>query len=194
MSGASQAFCLLWNSRIPSDLPTEPACEGFEFLELRGSKRLVCRAGKLLDAADGASVVQLNPIRNKRENALLMSTQSQARVTVNGARAACIAALKSGDVLDLDGQVLHVSLLYRPYVGPPEIGHLASKCGYCRVPIRDESDMRIYVCPNCNLPTHAHAEEVPVEKRLQCVELSSHCGHCQARIVESPGFSHVPTL
>ncbi|MFV2067592.1 MAG: hypothetical protein ACC645_11490 [Pirellulales bacterium] len=123
-----------------------------------------------------------------------MSFEPTMRVTVNGLLAACFTVLNPGDVLGIDGHVLHVSLLNRPYVGPPDKTHLAAKCGYCRMSIQDEADMRVYVCPNCHLPTHHQGEEIPAEKRLECVKLSSHCGHCQADIVESEGFTHVPAF
>ena len=123
-----------------------------------------------------------------------MTCDPGEQVTVNGLPAARVRTLNPGDVLRIAEHGLHLSLLNRPYIGPPDQDHLGARCGYCRVPIQDEPGMRVYVCPHCQLPTHCHGVEMPAEKRLECAKLSSHCGHCQAAIVESEGFTHVPAF
>jgi hypothetical protein len=113
---------------------------------------------------------------------------------VNGLGAYSPSVLNPGDVLGIDEHVLYLAVLNRPYIGAPGETHVGAKCGYCRLPIDGGEGMRVYVCPNCNLPTHHQGDEIPAGTRLECVKLSSHCGHCQAAIVEQAGFTHVPTF
>jgi hypothetical protein len=195
VSQASQSYCLFLEPELDSDLPTRSDSQGLRYIELSGCECLGHRAGKLTRPQQGDHhSIRLEPIRSKTRNSLLLTFEPGARVTVNGLAAAWMTVLNPGDVLEIDEHTLFVTLLSRPYTGPPDENHLAARCGYCRAPIHDEAGMRVYVCPNCHLPTHDHGEEIPVEKRLECVKLSSHCGHCQAVIVKSEGFTHVPTF
>ena len=140
----------------------------------------------------GTAEIQLETIRAKAGISLLMAVQPGLPVTVNGLPAALISVLHSGDVIGVGEHVLHVSLLSRPYVGPPDAGHVGVLCGYCRVEIKDEPNMQVYVCPNCQQPTHNQGEEVPTDARLECAQLSPRCGHCDAEIVTTEAFNHVP--
>jgi hypothetical protein len=193
-SSSSQAFCLFLDADTATDLPTVTTPQGLRYFELSGCESLISQDGKLSRPRNGDQPIRLESIRCQTQISLLMTLEPGMRVTTNGLPAACFSILNPGDVLGVDEHVLYLSLLNRPYVGPPDESHLAARCGYCRVPIQDSADMRIYACPNCQLPTHSHGEEIPAEKRLECAKLSSRCGHCQADIVESEGFSHVPAL
>jgi hypothetical protein len=193
-SSSSQAFCLFLDSDTATDLPTATTGQGLRYFELSGCERFISQGGKLSCPRNGDHPIRLDLLRNKTQRSLLMRVEPGVRVTTNGLPAACFTVLNPGDVLGVDEHVMYLSLLNRPYIGPPNKSHLAARCGYCRVPIQDAADMRVYDCPRCNLPTHYHGEEIPIEKRLECAKLSSHCGHCQAEIVESEGFSHVPVV
>ena len=194
MSKSSQQFCLVLDPGTETNLPTQSAPEGLSYLELSGRERFVSRDGELSHPQNGEPSVQLESIRDKTQRSLLMTFEPGVRVTVNGLLAARFSILNPGDVIGIDEHVMHLSLINRPYTGPPDERHLAAKCGYCRVPIQDEPDMRVYGCPNCHLPTHCQGEEISVDKRLECAKLSSHCGHCQADIVEAEGLTYVPTF
>ena len=193
-SSLSRTICLFLDPDTATDLPVQAVGEGLRYLELVGCEQFVNNSGKLSRPQNSDQSIRLESIRNKSQSSLLMTFEPGLRVTTNGLPAACFSVLNPGDVLGVGDLVLYLSLLNRPYIGPPDESHLAAKCGYCRVPIKDEADMRVYVCPNCNLPMHSHGEEIPVEKRLECAKLSSQCGHCQADIVASEGFTHVPAL
>ena len=194
MSHSSQTFCFFLDPDTETDLPTLPTPGGLSYFEVSGRKCFSVRDGRLTGHEKGHGLIQLEAIRSRTQSSLLMTIEPGMRVTVNGLLAACFSILSPGDVLSIEEHVLHLSLLNRPYTGPPDMNHLSAKCGYCRVKILDEPGMRVYVCPNCQLPTHCQGEEIPVEKRLECAKLSSHCGHCQSVIVKSEGFTHVPTL
>ena len=194
MDKATQAFCLFVDEDTETSVPTQPASGGLRYFELERCEGIADEGGKLARVKRGDAVVRLETIQRKPHRLLLMSAGPEARVRVNGAGVARLAALNSGDVLDVDGHVLHVSLLNRPYVGPPDEKDLESTCGFCRVRIQNKPNMRVYVCPNCRLPTHNQGEEVPEGKRLACAHASPNCGHCQAEIVETEGFTYVPTL
>ena len=196
MSQSSRTFCLLLDADVVTDLPKRSARHGPSYIEVRGPEKFVDRLGNLTRGQDGDVSIELEPIHYQSQQFLLMQADSASvvRATVNGLPASCLSVLTAGDVLGIGEHVLHVSLMNRSYIGPPSERHLAAKCGYCRTPIRDEADMRVYDCPQCHLPTHCQGEEVPVEKRLECVQLTGHCGHCQAEIVPSEGFSHVPIV
>ena len=190
----SQAFCLFLDPATATDLPTATAPQGLRYFELSGCECFVSEEGKLSRPQNGDRPIRLESIRNKMQSAVLMSLEPGVRVSTNGLPAACFSILNPGDVLGIDEHVLYLALLNRPYTGPPDESHLAAKCGYCRMPIPDAAGMHVYVCPNCQLPTHSHGEEIPVEKRLECAKLSSQCGHCQADIVALEGFTHVPNF
>ena len=162
MSRSSQSFCLFLDSETETDLVTLTAPLGLRYVELSECECFINRGGKLSRPQNGDQSIQLESIRTKTQNSLLMTFEPGARVSVNGLLAPCFSVLNPGDVLAIDDHVLHLSILNRPYTGPPDESHLGTKCGYCRVPIQDEAGMRIYVCPNCQLPTHYHGEEIPV--------------------------------
>ena len=188
MSLSSQAFCLFLNPEVDTDLPTCSTPLGLRYLELSDCERFSDRGGKLSRPQNGDPSIRLEAIRTKMHNSVLMTFEPGLQVSLNGLPAACFSVLNPGDVLRFVEHGLHLSLINRPYTGPPDESHLAAKCGYCRLPIQDEPGMRIYDCPHCHLPTHSQGEEMPAEKRLECAKLSSHCGHCQGDIVESEGF------
>jgi hypothetical protein len=194
MSLSSQTFCFFLDRDSKTDLPTLPTPDGLTYFELSGRQCFSILGERLSGHEAGDRLIELEAIRSKTQSSLLMTIEPGMRVTVNGLLAACFSVLRPGDVLGIEEHVLHLSLLNRPYTGPPDRSHLSAKCGYCRVKILDKPGMRVYVCPNCQLPTHSQGEEIPVEERLECARLSSHCGHCQSDIVKSEGFTHVPTL
>ena len=194
MSNSSQQFCLFLEPDVLTELPTKSEAPELRYVELPDRTCVTDRNGTLTQAQGEDAAISLEPIRSRKLHALLMTLDGEAQVTVNGTRAARLKVLNPGDVVGIEDHVLHVSLLNRPYVGPPHEQHLGVECGYCRVKVQDVDGMRIYVCPNCNLPTHCQADEVPVETRLECVTLSSECGHCRATINQVEGFTYVPTL
>ena len=193
-SCSTQDFCFFLDHDIQTDLTTDTLPQGLRYLTIQAQQHLSIEDGKLQPPQEGAPSFQVDSIRHKNQSLLLLNYQPGIRVTINGLVPPLLSVLKAGDVLRVGGHALHVSLLNRPYSGRPSANHLTTKCGYCRVLVQDSENMRVYVCPNCRLPTHDQGEEVPAEERLQCVNLASHCGHCQAEIVRTEGFTYVPTL
>jgi hypothetical protein len=123
---------------------------------------------------------------------LLMMVKRGHQVTINMLRAAPVNILNVGDIVEFAGRQLHVSLLNRPYIGPPTEAQIGRPCGYCQVPIEDQPDMRVYECPSCQLPMHFQDETVSADVRLECARLASACRHCQTAIVMREGFTYVP--
>ncbi|MGB6042631.1 MAG: hypothetical protein WBF93_05690 [Pirellulales bacterium] len=194
MSKSTQQYCLFPENDSEVQLALEASPQGPEYFALPDLERLAVNEGQLMRTNNGAAAILLETIRNKTGAKLLMATDTDLRVTVNGLQANRINILKTGDVVGIDEHVLHVSLLNRPYSGPPAEDQLGVPCGYCRLPIADDANMRIYVCPTCRQPTHDHGEDVPGEDRLECTKMSGRCGHCDAEIVHSEGLTHVPEL
>ncbi|MEQ8667823.1 MAG: hypothetical protein RIC12_01540 [Pirellulales bacterium] len=189
----SQVLCVFLDPDVDTALPVTTA-EGGRMLEIPERERLHVDQLVLRRANGKEPHVCFESLLHHSQPVLLMSTESESRVKVNGAKPLRITRLTSGDLVDIDGVVLHVAVKYHPYIGPPEDGHLGVKCGYCRVPIENDAKSRVLVCVNCNKPTHFHGEDVPVEERMECAKMSSHCGHCQAELILTPGYSYVPAL
>lgn len=196
-----QVLCLFLDQEVKTDLTTATDSRGMRYLELPARMGFVCRDGKLARSTSKLASLRLEPVRSRDRSALLLTftaqkafTAQKERVTVNGLPAARLSVVEPGDVLGIDDVTLYVAVRNRPFIGPPQESDLAAKCGFCRLAIQDVPDMRVYVCPSCRLPTHWQGDEVPADQRLECAKLSSQCGHCQADIVESEGFTHVPSL
>lgn len=196
MSTASQKFCLILDPETQLDIPVQVAENGLRFVELDEDRPFAYQARQLKHTStdDGAVHFKTITVNGTLRKLFFERIDSQLRVRVNGSRVARWTLLHSGDVLDLDDLTFHVSLLNQPYIGPPEPSHVGRKCGYCRVKIEDSDEMRIYACPKCGFPTHFQDDHVPPETRLECAKASSQCGHCQADIIASEGFTHVPVF
>ena len=157
MSHTSQTFCFFLETAAESELPTQGTLLGGRsgrYFEMSSRECLTNREGILSRPQKGDPAIRLETIRNKSRTLLLMASEPGLRVTVNGLPTASFSVLIPGDVLSVDEHIMHLSLLNRPYTGPPDESQLAARCGYCRVPIQDVADMRVYVCPTCQLPTH----------------------------------------
>src|SRR5207244_11454902 len=89
---------------------------------------------------------------------------------VNGVRIGSIHVLRVGDVVECDGEALalHLSMLRRPYRGPPRSEHIGRECAVCLTPIAEPEAVRpdgapdlsallIFECVACGAVLHERA-------------------------------------
>lgn len=194
MIRATQAFCFFLLKQIAIDLPVQSTPQGWKYFELSDFERCTHHDGKLTRQQVEEHYIQFTTAHGGAHRSLLMHAVGQVRLTVNGLPAARYQALRPGDVVRIEDDPLQLSIRNRPYVGSPQASDLGTACGYCRTSITERPGARVYICPNCQLPTHFDDEQVAEEERLICFAMSTHCGHCQAELIAREGFSHVPAL
>ncbi len=131
-------------------------------------------------------------IRYGHRRYLVLVLREPDEFRINGLVASRINLLCAGDVVDLGGHQLHVSLRNIPYVGPPRSEDLGVSCGYCRLKISDSPGMRIYACPACGNIMHDQTDEVEQLHRLECTTLAACCHHCRSPVTRERGFVNVP--
>jgi hypothetical protein len=124
---------------------------------------------------------------------LVLLAPAVGRVRLNGARVGRLSVLHIGDVLQLDDRhVLHVSALYRPFIGPPPSELLGIECLSCRVPF--SADRTVYVCPSCGAALHCDGEDKPPEDRLQCALVTTACPRCGQAVARTEAFAYLPEV
>lgn len=186
------------SSRVNTVVPRAQIPDGVQWIELPEAtpSYLTSRPDglELTSSSHGCDVetLLLEPVRHDHRPYVLLIARQLSRVRVNGSAASTVNMLRVKDVVDFAGFTLHLSLLNRPYVGPPCAEQIGLECSYCRLQINEQPDTRVYVCPTCQSPMHCQDVELPVETRLECARLVSHCGSCQSPILLEEGFVYVP--
>lgn len=129
---------------------------------------------------------------------LLLLERGAVRLRINGVPACPVSVLRSGDIVDLGRRVvLHVSVLSRPYVGPPREAEVGRTCPVCLAPIApatEEVECLVYACPACGVPCHLKARIASCGELLECVRASSSCPSCGGPILDRESHDAVPEL
>jgi hypothetical protein len=121
------------------------------------------------------------------------------RVFVNGAEIGPTHVLEIKDVVTCDGGDvrLHVSMRYRPYLGPPRPEHVGQSCPVCLTAITaaDAPASTVLVCVGCGAVMH---EEIRlgdgVGEKLQCSRAVSSCPVCRTPLIREETTVYVPEL
>jgi hypothetical protein len=141
------------------------------------------------DAVMSPDALWLEPIRLDRPTLLLVAPPGLS-LRVNGRAAARLELLDVGDQIQLGELLLHVTRRRHVDVGPPAVEHLSKRCGVCRLPIREDTEVIVHDA--CGSVLHLEPESRPASERLACALLG--CPSCDAPVSLGSGYVWLPEL
>ena len=119
-----------------------------------------------------------------------MLTPSGVEARVNDRPSPRLAVLGVGDQLQVGETVLHVTRYNEFSVGPPTPELLGRRCGVCRVPFDESTQVYVH---DCGTPMHLDPKSKPADERLECAALGA-CPNCEQPIVMQSGYSYLPEI
>jgi hypothetical protein len=138
--------------------------------------------------ARSTRALYFEPLTVGRRASLLMLSPPGVDARVNDRPSPCVAVLEVGDQLQVGETVLHVSRFREFTVGPPSAELLGQRCGVCRVPFVESTQVYVH---ECGTPMHMEPESKPAAERLECAALGD-CPNCEQPIVMQSGYSYLP--
>jgi hypothetical protein len=131
-----------------------------------------------------------------------------AVVRVNGRLVGSTCELHVRDMVECVGDpvVLHLSMVERPYVGPPTTEHAGQACAVCRGPIegRQPPDGKsaaeppaalVLECLSCGAVLHEHAPQSDsVGEVLECAKSVEQCPVCETTLRREEAYVYIPEM
>ena len=155
------------------------------------------------------SALVFEPLFNDHTPSVALTVRDRhAVVYVNGVRIGPVHVLRVGDVVECDGEALalHLSMLRRPYLGPPRSEHVGRECAVCLTPIAepatappdgapDTGTLSIFECVACGAVLHERVT-LPgsTTEVLECSRTVAVCPCCDAPLVREEGYAYVPEI
>jgi hypothetical protein len=140
------------------------------------------------DGRRSTRALYFEPLSVGRRASLLMLSPPGVEARVNDRPSPRIAVLEVGDQLQVGETVLHVTRYREFVVGPPSAELLGQRCGVCRVPFDESTQVYVH---ECGTPMHMEPESKPAAERLECAVLGD-CPNCEQPIVTQSGYSYLP--
>jgi hypothetical protein len=183
-------------TRAPDAMSPGGQCRAVALHLPRRPSRLVARADhppRLVSLNSSEATPDspiLEPVVQGRHPALLVRSEGDPGLRVNGLPVPLFAVLKEGDYLRLGlGTGFYVTVYNHPRLGevPPSL--IGKECPVCRVPFGE--GVTCYVC-SCGAAVH-HSPEAGDES-LQCAKLRarSGCPACQRPVILEAGYTFIP--
>ncbi len=137
--------------------------------------------------------IGLAAVQFENQSFLAMLTSGELAPRVNGQPAPPLTLLRVRDQVQVtERNVLHVSILNRPFIGRPRDEEIGTECPFCRIPFT--ADTTIYICPFCDKAMHCEGTDKPEEDRLECARLTTECRHCNQPVNMKEGYVYVPNI
>ncbi|MFQ5503614.1 MAG: hypothetical protein ACE5F1_02325 [Planctomycetota bacterium] len=158
------------DAAAPEEAPAVSVPPGVSYLRTPGlslsSERPASMAGTFV----------LEPFGFRNESLLLLRSPRHGRPRINGRVAPAVAVLRARDELALGTDaLLEVALGGASYIGKPRGKQLGASCPVCLETFTENTT--VYVC-ECGVAFHVEGEEVPPDKRLECLLLLRSCPEC----------------
>ena len=134
--------------------------------------------------------LHFEPLTVGRRAALLMLSPPGVEARVNDRPAPRLAVLDVGDQLQLGETVLHLTRYTEFAVGPPTPELLGRRCGVCRVPFDENTQVYVH---SCGSAMHMEPESKPAAERLECAALGA-CPDCEQPVVMQSGYETLPEV
>jgi hypothetical protein len=138
----------------------------------------------------GSRALRFEPLTVGRRAALLMLSPPGVEARVNDRPSPRLAVLGVGDQLQIGETVLHLTRYREFAVGPPTPELLGRRCGVCRVPFDESTQVYVH---ECGAPMHLEPESKPANERLECALLGN-CPNCEEPIIMQSGYAYLPEL